>query len=98
VSNGILVPSRLVTRASQADMSSGQLASSPEDKPSWSLQKNKRFNARSTSTDSIPSSAQPPADSAPVASKAAESQTDVSDDANKKNFKKGILRGILTRR
>lgn len=96
--NSMPVPSRLVTRASQADMNGGQLTSSPEDKPSWSLQSSKRFNARSTSADSIPSSAQSPADSAPVTSKAAELQTDVSDDASKRNSKKSILRGILTRR
>lgn len=98
VSNSILVPSRLMTRPSQADMNSGQLTSSPEDKPSWSLQNIKRFNARSTSTDSIPSSSVKSPGSAPVAYKAVESQTDVSDDASKKNLKKGILRGILTRR
>jgi len=94
VSKGILIPSRLTTRASQADMSSGQSPSSPEDKPSWSHRKNKHLNTRSTSIDSIPHPVQSAANSA---SKATQSQTeDVSDDASKK--KKGILRGILTRR
>lgn len=95
VSNSIIVPSRLMTRTSQADMSSGQSPSSPEDKPSHP--RFKRLNTRSTSTESIPSyPTQSPLDSVPIASKATESQTDVSDDPNRK--KKGILRGILTRR
>lgn len=93
VSKGIIVP-RLVTRTSNLDLS-GQTPSSPEDRSgTWSKRKNKLLNTRSTSTDSIPTyTARSPAESTP--SKARESQTDVSDDNRKK---KGILRGILTRR
>jgi hypothetical protein len=86
-------PSRLSARASQTDLNSGQ-PSSPED-ISWSRRKS-RLKAKSTSTDSIPSyTAQSPADSSPVAAKAVESQTESDDQIRKK---KGILRGILTRR
>jgi hypothetical protein len=94
VSNIVLPPpSRLLTRASQTDLSSGQ-PSSPED-TSWSRRRS-RLKAKSTSTDSIPSyTAQSPADSSPVAAKTIESQTESDDQIRKK---KGILRGILTRR
>jgi len=93
VSTNVLTPSsRLLTQTSQVDMSSGQ-PSSPED-GTWS--RKNRVKVRSTSTDSIPSyAAQSPADSSPMVTKAAESQTE-SDDQNRK--KKGIFRGILTRR
>lgn len=85
-------PNRLLNQASQAEL--GGQPSSPDD-GTWSRRTNK-LKGRSTSTDSIPSyTAQSPVDSLPVTSKTAESQID-SDDQTRK--KKGILRGILTRR
>jgi len=93
VSSSVLAPSsRLLTRASQADLSSGQ-PSSPED-GTWSPRKNK-LTIGSISTDSIPYyTARSPADS-PMAPKATEPQIESDDQLRKK---KGILRGILNRR
>lgn len=86
VSNSVVVP-RLRTRVSNTDIS-GQSPSSPEDQSgTWSRRKHKLLNTRSTSTYSIPSYTTAPTKT--------ELQAEASDD-NKK--KKGILRGILTRR
>jgi len=91
VSTNVQPPSSQLTRVSQPDLS-GQ-PSSPED-GTWSQRRNK-LTGRSTSTDSIPSFiAQSPADSS-LTLKAAESQTESDDQMRKK---KGLLRGILTRR
>jgi hypothetical protein len=89
LSNEVLAPpSRLLNRASQTDLNSGQ----PEDN-SWSRRKSK-LKARSMSTDSVPHTAQSPADSSALTPKAAEPQTEPDDQIRKK---KGILRGILRR-
>jgi hypothetical protein len=91
-SNVLAPPSRLLPRTSQTELKSGQ-PSSPEE-VTWSRRNGK---VRSISTDSIPLySGQSTANSSPVVvPKTIQSQIESEEQIRKK---KGILRGILTRR
>lgn len=90
-SNVLAPPSQLLPRTSQTDLKSGR-PFLPEE-ATWSRRNGK---VRSISTDSIPLySGQPTADSSPVVPKTIQSQIESEEQIRKK---KGILRGILTRR
>ncbi|KAF7985386.1 hypothetical protein HWV62_6639 [Athelia sp. TMB] len=88
VSSGLSPLAKLLTRTSQVDLTGGQ-PSSPEDISA--RRRSDKLKARSTSTDSVPGSAQSQAD---FSWRAADSQNESDDQAKRK---KGILKSILRR-